>query len=156
MPLSPEEINQLQHAAAQHQEQQRQAFHQHLANEERKLLEKVPEWAQDLEKAKKDISEIKNFMVEEHGYAPQDLAVIVDHRAMLGMKSYYEAHNREKESKRRALEERSKRERAQKAEADKAAEQQKLLGETKKKLRKNYGSTHAQAEALADAFGVNE
>jgi hypothetical protein len=154
--MTPEEIQHLQRLAAQHQEQQRQAFHQHLANEEQKLLDKVPEWAQDLEKAKKDISEIKNFMVEEHGYAPQDLAVIADHRTMLAMKSYHDAHNREKEAKRRAVEEHGKRERAKKAEADKAAEQEKLLGETKKKLRKNYGSTHAQAEALADAFGVNE
>src|SRR5215469_11319003 len=96
--MTPEEIQHLQRLAAQHQEQQRQAFHQHLANEEQKLLDKVPEWAQDLEKARKDISEIKNFMVEEHGYAPQDLAVIANHRAMLAMKGYYDTHQRENEA----------------------------------------------------------
>jgi hypothetical protein len=119
-------------------------------------LEKVPEWKDDLEKARKDIAQIKNFMVEEHGYAPQDLAIVADHRAMVAMRELHRAHLRDSEARRRAVEEHGKRERAKKAEADKAAEQQKLLGETKKKLRKNYGSTHAQAEALADAFGVNE
>jgi hypothetical protein len=157
MPLSPEEINQLRHAAAQQQEQQRQAFHQHLVNEEQKLLEKGPAaWRDNPELAKKEIGEVKRHLIDHHGYTEQDLLVFPDHRSLLAARELMLSHQREAEARRRQAEEHVKRERAKKAEADKAAEQQKLLGETKKKLRKNYGSTHAQAEALADAFGVNE
>jgi hypothetical protein len=152
MPLSPEEISQIQHAAAQDREHQRQAFHQHLANEEQKLLEKVPEWKDDLEKARKDISEIKTFMAEAHGYAPQDLAVIADHRTMLAMKNYYDTAQREKAAKQRAVEEHGKRERAKKAEADRAAEKTRKLDAAKKAVHKHALSSHHGAQALADAI----
>ena len=156
MPLTQEEWQQLQHLA--HQQNQQQLAHthaqyqQHLANEEKKLLEQVPEWAKDIEKARKDISAIKSFMIAEHNYTPEALEVIGDHRALLAMKGYYEAHNRERDAKRRAADERGRRERAQKAEADKAEEKSRKLGEAKKVVRKHSLSTHHGAQALADAL----
>jgi hypothetical protein len=118
-------------------------------------LAKVPEWAQDLDRARRDISEIKQFMVESHGYAPQDLAVVADHRAMLAMRELHRAHLKDSEARRHAVEEHGKRERAKKAETDRAAEQQKILGEMKRKVRKTT-STHNQASIIAQAFGVDE
>ena len=154
--MTPEEIQHLQRLAAQHQEQQRQQFHQHLANEEQKLLDKVPEWREDPERAKKEIGEIKRHLIDHHGYAEQDLIVIPDHRNVLAARELMLKHQRETEAKLRAADEKAKRERQQKADADKAAKEKELLSETKKRVRKNYGNTQAQAEALANAFGVDE
>jgi hypothetical protein len=156
MPLTQEEWAQLQQLAHQQNQQQMAHTHaqyqQHLANEEKKLLEQVPEWANDIEKARKDISTIKSFMIAEHNFTPESLAVVGDHRALLAMKSYYEAHERERGARRRAADEQVKRERTKKAEADRAAEKTSKLEAAKKVVHKHSLSSHHGAQALADAL----
>jgi hypothetical protein len=151
--MTPEEIRQLQHLVQQQQEQQRQQFQQHLASEEEKLLDAIPAWRADPELAKKEMGEIRQHMVEHHGYTDQEMAIIGDHRHVLTMRELHNAHQRETEAKRRAAEDKRQREARQRAEADKAAEKRQRLDEAKKNSRKHHLSSHAQAEALADALG---
>jgi hypothetical protein len=119
--MTPEEIQHLQRLAENHRQQQVQQWHQHLANEEQKLLDKVPEWRKDPERAKKDIADIKRHLIDHHGYTEQDLIVIPDHRNVLAARELMLKHQRETEAKRRAADEKAKRDRQQKAEQDVSA-----------------------------------
>ena len=72
--MTPEEIQHLQRLAQQHQEHQVRQFHDHLASEEQKLLQAVPEWKKDPELARKEIGDIKRHLIDNHGYTEADLA----------------------------------------------------------------------------------
>lgn len=150
--MTDEEIRQLQHLVHQQQEHQLQQLRQHIAAEEQKLLDKVPEWKGDRERAKREIADIKQHLIDHHGYSEQDLVVIPDHRNLLAARELMRGHQREQEAKRRAADERTKRERREKAEADKAAQKKQWLEDAKRTVRKTI-SSHDQAEALANAIG---
>jgi hypothetical protein len=150
--MTNEELEHLRRLAQAHQAQQAQHFHQHLANEEQKLLDKVPAWKKDPEMARKEIGDIKRYLIDHHGYSEQDLAVIPDHRNLLAARKLYMDHQRETEAKRRAADEKTKRERQRKAEADKAAEKGRRLDEAKKTVRRHPLSSYHGAQALADAI----
>jgi hypothetical protein len=150
--MTPEEIAHLQRLAQAQQEQQREQFSQHLAAEQERLLDAIPQWRADPELATREMSEIRQHMIDKHNYTQNDLAVIPDHRAVLAMRELMLSQQRESEAKRRSAEEKTKRERQQKAEQDKAAEKTKRLEDAKKVVRKHSVSTHHGAQALADAL----
>jgi hypothetical protein len=150
--MTPEELQHLHRLAQQQQEHQRQQWNQHLANEEQKLLDRVPEWKEDPERAKKDIADIKRHLIDHHGYAEHDLVVIPDHRNVLAARELMLSHQRQTEAKRRSAEEKTKRAAQQKAEQDKAAEKTRKLDEAKKTVRRHHLSSYHGAQALADAL----
>lgn len=56
-----------------------------VAEEQRKLAEKLPEW-NDPQIRQKELDQIANHFMGEYGYTPQDLSSVTDHRAMVIMR----------------------------------------------------------------------
>lgn len=63
----------------------RASLEETLTTERSKLLEKVPEWA-DESKAKSELAEIRAGMLAEYGYTDEEAAQIYDHRAVLALR----------------------------------------------------------------------
>ena len=54
-----------------------------LEEERARLYEAVPEWKADPTAARKDTAEVGQYLIEQYGYAPEDLDNVSDHRLML-------------------------------------------------------------------------
>lgn len=52
-----------------------------LANENQRLMERIPEW-RDPQTRQKELGEIADHFMGEYGYTPQELSAVQDHRAM--------------------------------------------------------------------------
>lgn len=68
-------------AEAKVAEAYRQRMHEHLAEEQNKLVLAVPEW-KDEAKRREGLQELATYAMEQ-GYAPEDLQAVTDHRVML-------------------------------------------------------------------------
>lgn len=67
------------------QVEQQKAFQKHLATEQDKLLNAVPEW-KDASKREKDLADIRTYALKS-GFTEQELNGIYDHRAVLMLRN---------------------------------------------------------------------
>src|SRR5579863_3024223 len=129
-----------------------QQIHAHLENESRRLLEKVPEWGSDHQRALNDVAEIKRKAVDTYGYRPEDLAIIPDHRHVLALRDAVEAPSlrRQNAELQGRLKEREKADAARKAEEEKRNAEATKRAQFKDKLKAARGNFGARAERIAD------
>lgn len=85
-----EKANQLyQDAAALVNNGLRQAAQQHqtyLAENERRLLEAVPEWSADTTKAQREIADLRTWIRKEYDYSQEETDQLIDHRMILAIR----------------------------------------------------------------------
>lgn len=74
-------VGQLQNARQQQQATSEQETQQRLADEQKKLVEAIPDW-KDAAKASAEIAEVREFLTKT-GYSPDEVNGVTDHRAVL-------------------------------------------------------------------------
>lgn len=74
-------VGQLQNARAQQENVSKEETQQRLIDEQRKLLEKVPDW-KDAKRAQAESAELREYLTDL-GYDPEEVNGVTDHRAVL-------------------------------------------------------------------------
>lgn len=75
-------VNERQQIGQQQAYEQQQSYQRYVANEESRLLERMPSW-KDPAKAAAVQTEIAQSLAKDYGYTSEELGSIADHRALL-------------------------------------------------------------------------
>lgn len=73
---------------AKQQEEEAKEFNAAVQREHESLMSKVPEWKDEM-KRNEELAKIAEFAQKTLGFAPEDLASMYDHRAILGLRLAY-------------------------------------------------------------------